>query len=245
MKENKTIYIASDFHLKFVETPDDKERRKRVLAFLDSIKEDADVLILNGDIFDLWYVWKKVIIKGYFDVYKKLADIKEAGCRIIFISGNHDFLFRDFLTESLGIEVHQTFFNEVINDTKIYVTHGDQLTRNDIRYRFYNSLMRSNLVMKFFELMHPDLALKLGIMMSRTSRNRKKNTPKYVAMGKEMDNKAHKLLKENDIVALAHSHVPKKEITKDGIYLNSGGWLFGGSYIKIQEDKVEVVQFKM
>ncbi|MDA3814674.1 MAG: UDP-2,3-diacylglucosamine diphosphatase, partial [Candidatus Cloacimonetes bacterium] len=59
------VYIASDFHLKFVENAEDKKRREKVLSFLDSIKDDADLLILNGDIFDLWFVWKKFIIKGY------------------------------------------------------------------------------------------------------------------------------------------------------------------------------------
>ena len=244
MKDNLNIYIASDFHLKFHENEDDKERRFRVLAFLDSIKDDADILILNGDIFDLWYVWKQVIIKKYFDIYKKLADIREKGCRIIYIAGNHDFMFRDFLTDSIGIEVYSDFFNETINNKKIFVAHGDQFTGNDIRYRFFRGLMDSKFIMRFFELMHPDLALKLGIKMSRTSRNRTKNSPKYKAMGIEMDAKATKLLKENDIVIFAHSHVPKKVETKDGLYFNSGGWLSSGSYIKIKT-KAELLQFEI
>ena len=95
------VYIASDFHLKFAENLEDTKRREKVIVFLDSIKDDADLLILNGDIFDLWFVWKKFIIKGYFPLLIKLNQLRENGVRIVFIADNHDFWFNDFLTETL------------------------------------------------------------------------------------------------------------------------------------------------
>jgi len=42
----------------FVENIEDTKRRKNVIDFLESINDDADLLILNGDIFDLWYISK-------------------------------------------------------------------------------------------------------------------------------------------------------------------------------------------
>ena len=168
MKENNTIIVVSDFHLKFYETTE--ENNSKVLKFLRSIIGKADVLILNGDIFDLWYTWKTVIIKGYFDFLKVLADIQESGCRIIYIAGNHDFLFRDFFSDFLNIEIKKEYFAETINNYKLFIAHGDQYTKNDLRYQLFRALMRSKFVMKFFEIIHPDIGLKIGKRMSRTSR---------------------------------------------------------------------------
>ena len=89
MKENNTIIVVSDFHLKFYETTE--ENNSKVLKFLRSIIGKADVLILNGDIFDLWYTWKTVIIKGYFDFLKVLADIQESLYSLLKMNRNLNF----------------------------------------------------------------------------------------------------------------------------------------------------------
>ena len=137
------VYFASDFHLKFIENQEDKERREKVISFLDSLVGNADLLVLNGDVFDLWFTWNTVMIKGYFPILKKLADISESGCRIVFTAGNHDFWFRDFLTDYLDIELFEDSFSEVIDGKSVYVTHGDLYTKNDFRYKLFRSLVRN------------------------------------------------------------------------------------------------------
>ena len=167
------VYFASDFHLKFTKKNIDTEQHKKIISFLDSLIGNSDLLILNGDIFDLWFVWKTVIIKGYFPILKKLADLRESGCRIVFIAGNHDFWFRDFLTNFLGVEIYPDSFSETIDDMKIFVSHGDLYTTNDFRYKIFRSLIRKKFFKKLFELFHPDFSLALGKLLSRSSRDRK------------------------------------------------------------------------
>ena len=48
-------YFLSDLHLGAPYFTDSKEAEKRVVSFLDEIKDDAEVIYLLGDILDYWY----------------------------------------------------------------------------------------------------------------------------------------------------------------------------------------------
>lgn len=238
------VIIASDFHLKFHENEEDLQRKNRVLNFLDSLIGEIDLLILNGDVFDLWFTWKNVIIKGYFPVLKKLADIKEKGCRIVFIAGNHDFWFRDFLTNFLDIEVYRNSFIEEIDGNKILVSHGDLYTSNDWRYKLFRSLVRNRLVMKIFELLHPDLALGIGRLMSRSSRKKRTSKDLTIKREKGLIKFARKQLKIFDIVIMGHSHLPKIEKFENGIYANAGDWILNNTYLEMIDGEIKLIKYK-
>jgi len=238
------IFIVSDFHLKFNEKLEDKERLQRVLEFLTSLENKADMLILNGDIFDLWYAWNSVIIRGYFPILKKLSELQEKGVRLVMTAGNHDFWFKDFLTKEIGVEVYPKSFVEVLDGNNIFVNHGDWFTANDWRYKLFRSLVRNKLVMKFFELLHADIALGIGKMLSRSSRDRKMAPKLKQRKESGLVKFAKKALDKYDIVVLGHSHSPKLEKYKNGIYVNSGDWIEHNSYIKITDGKLELLEFK-
>ncbi|MCK4311627.1 MAG: UDP-2,3-diacylglucosamine diphosphatase [Candidatus Cloacimonetes bacterium] len=239
------VYIVSDFHLKFSDNPEDLEQQDRVITFLNSLIGKADLLILNGDIFDLWFVWKTVIIKSYFPILKKFADLRESGCRIVFIAGNHDFWFRDFLVNILGIEVYNNNFIETIDGVKIFVSHGDLYTSNDMRYKIFRSIIRNRIVMKLFEMFHPDFALGLGKMLSRTSRKRKISITIYKKKERGLIDFAKKQFKNYDIVVMGHSHLPKLEKYENGIYANAGDWIINNSFLKIIDGNIELCKYKI
>jgi len=236
--------IASDFHLKYKPSQEDKLREKRVLNFLKSLKGNTDLLILNGDIFDLWIEWSYVIISDYFPILKVLSDLKDSGCRIIYISGNHDFWFGDFLKKEIGIEIHQDVFNEKVGNHRLYVTHGDLHTVNDLRYHIFRKIIRSSIIKFLVKLIHPSLSLKLGKLLSRSSRNRVYPTELKEKKEKGLLKSAENLLKNNDIVAMGHSHQPKIININSGYYLNSGDWLIHNSYCEIDGESVVLNYFK-
>ena len=238
------VIIASDFHLKFHENEEDRDRRKRVIKFLDSIIGKTDLLILNGDIFDLWFAWNNVIIKGYFHILKKLADIRESGCRIVFIAGNHDFWFRDFLTNFLDIEVYNNNFTDEIDGQKILVSHGDLYTSNDLRYKLFRSIIRNRFVMWIFEIMHPDFSLGIGKIMSRSSREKRTSTELMQAREKGLIEFAKKQFKHFDIVVMGHSHIPKLEKFENGIYANAGDWIKHNSYLAISDGEIKLIELE-
>ena len=64
--ENKKIYFASDQHLGAPTPEASLPREKKFVAWLDEIKEDAEVLFLLGDLFDFGLNTKPLFQKGLF-----------------------------------------------------------------------------------------------------------------------------------------------------------------------------------
>lgn len=238
------VIAVSDFHLKYQENEEDKQRRIRVNRFLKGLIGKTNVLILGGDIFDLWYDWKTVIIRDYFETLKILSEIRESGARIIFLSGNHDFWFNGFLTETIGMEVYDTHFSGLIGDKKYFITHGDLYTVNDTRYQIYRKFIRSFLPKLFFKCLHPHLSLKLGRILSRSSRNR--TIPAILQEKKEKGllKSAEEFLKTHDYVIMGHSHQPKIVKINQGWYINSGDWIVNNSFILIENDQPDLIYVK-
>ena len=239
----KRVIIASDFHLKFVETEDDKKRRKRAIAFIESLKGNTELLILGGDIFDLWFAWDKVIIRGYFSFLCALKQLRDSGCRIVFVAGNHDFCFEGFLADEIGLEIFSDNFTDKIQNKNILVNHGDLYTANDLRYKLFRSFTRNKIVMNCFKLIHPAWVLSFGILLSRSSRDRK--VPKKLKIAKEqgLENFACSQFDKFDLVILGHSHNPKIVEYKNGTYANCGDWIIYNSYLELIAGKPELKYF--
>ena len=72
---------------------------------MDSIKKNAQVLFLMGDLFDFWHEWKYVVPKGYIRVLGKIAELKDCGIDIYFFVGNHDLWMKNYFEVELGIPV--------------------------------------------------------------------------------------------------------------------------------------------
>ncbi len=236
--------IASDFHIKFNETLEDTERRALIEDFLNSLIGNTDCLILAGDIFDLWAEWDKVIIKQYFSVLSILSNLKKSGCRLVFLSGNHDFWLEGFLSEQIGFEIYQDYFTSHFDDKKVFVSHGDLYTKNDLRYQIFRRIIRANIVKKIFRFIHPDWSLKIGQKMSRSSRDRK--DPQELVMAKEngLQEKAKQLSSEYDLIVMGHSHRPKKLEIQSSLYINCGDWLNNFTYCKLENGNADLLKFK-
>ena len=240
----KAVFV-SDAHLKFIENWEDKIRRTKFLSFLATLKGNTDLLVLNGDIFDLWVAWKHVIIKEYFPVLNILSDLKSSGTRLVMTAGNHDFWFSGFLREEIGIEIYPNSFIETINGKKFFVNHGDRFTKNDLRYQIFRSIIRNQIVKGIFSLIHPDLALEFGIMMSRSSRKRKIPLKRRELMVRSLKDAARKLLisGEYDYIIFSHSHVPVMVDFEEGVYANCGDWVTHSSYLEYIEGKLILKEY--
>ena len=103
---DKKIYFLSDFHLGAPDAQKSLIREKRVVAFLDEIKNDAAEIFIVGDMFDFWYEYRKVVPKGYVRLLGKLAELTDAGIPIHFFVGNHDMWMRDYFQKELNIPVY-------------------------------------------------------------------------------------------------------------------------------------------
>jgi len=71
-----------------------------LLRYLKSIR--PEVLVLNGDIVDIWQFSKNYWPASHMRVVRYLAGLAAKGTKIYYLTGNHDELLRKFAGLKLG-----------------------------------------------------------------------------------------------------------------------------------------------
>ena len=102
----KNVYFLSDAHLGSLAIPHARMQERRLVRFLDSIKEKAAAVYLLGDMFDFWNEYKYVVPKGYTRFLGKLSELTDMGVEVHFFTGNHDLWTYGYLEEECGVIVH-------------------------------------------------------------------------------------------------------------------------------------------
>ncbi len=164
-------YFLSDLHLGAPYFSDSKEAERRIVSFLDSIKEDANVIYLLGDVLDYWYEYRYVVPRGFVRFFGKLAEMADRGIRIVWFIGNHDIWIFDYLPTELGIEVVDGSLVEEIDGRYFYMTHGDGVGRLKPSFRFIRSLFRNKICQKLFSGIHPRWTIPFAYSWSDHSRH--------------------------------------------------------------------------
>lgn len=163
-------YFLSDLHLGAPYFPDSRESEKRVVDFLDKIKEDADVIYLLGDILDYWYEYKHVVPRGFVRFFGKLAELSDMGIRIVWFIGNHDIWIFDYLPNELGVEVVDGYAIEEIDNVKFLLTHGDGIGKLKPSFKILRKLFRNRFCQFLFAGIHPRWTVPFANNWSRHSR---------------------------------------------------------------------------
>ncbi|MDE5808187.1 MAG: UDP-2,3-diacylglucosamine diphosphatase [Muribaculaceae bacterium] len=164
-------YFLSDLHLGAPYFSDNKVAEKRVVSFLDSIKEDADAIFLLGDVLDYWYEYRYVVPRGFVRFFGKLAELSDRGVRIVWFIGNHDIWIFDYLPSELGIEVIDGYLVEEIDGRKFFMTHGDGVGKLKPTFKIIRSLFRSRICQKLFAGIHPRWTVPFAYRWSDHSRH--------------------------------------------------------------------------
>src|SRR5690554_815564 len=127
----KKIYFASDFHLGTRPLSASAERERRIVAWLEHIRQDAAELYLMGDVFDFWFEYATVVPRGYIRFLGKLAELADAGVRITLFKGNHDMWMFGYLEKELGARIISDELVLERNGKLFYLHHGDGLVPGD------------------------------------------------------------------------------------------------------------------
>ena len=241
------ILAISDCHYKYHSTNSaDADNAAALISFLKQSIGKYNLVALVGDIFDLWFDGKYTIVKQYFHLLRVLADLHDAGARIVFVSGNHDFWFGDFLPHYIGCEIYPDGVSIEADGKIIRFEHGDTRTVNDLRYQLYRRVIRHSFAKSLFSLLHPDFALRLGTLLSRSSRDRKDNPALRRRKAQGLKLYAQKLINRHkaDVVVMGHSHSPELIPIAHGYYANCGDWISHRSYIEINCGKPSLHEYK-
>lgn len=232
---DKAIYFLSDFHLGYPDYEASLLREKKVVAFLDSIKEKATAVFILGDMFDFWYEYKTVIPRGYTRILGKIAELSDLGIQFHFFIGNHDMWVHDYFQKELNMQVY--FQPQVFqwNGKKFYIGHGDGLGPYDYGYKFLKKIFRNPLCQFLFGAIHPDLGIGLANYFSQKSR-RKTGMQDSVFLGEDKEwliLYCKDILKTErfDYFIFGHRHYPMDiRLNSESHYVNLGDWIQYFSY---------------
>ncbi len=229
-------------HLKFDRSKTTLERKRKFAGFLSSLPEDTKEIVLLGDIFDFWYEWRYVAPSYHFDLFCLFNKLINSGIKITYVAGNHDFMLGRFLKEEVGIECVQ---DEIVirhGKIRIWASHGDGLAESDKGYRFMKKVLRSRICNFLFRtFIHPDLAVKIANIASKTSRKHRKICK--TAINEYLDFAAGKLAEGYDAVITGHRHLPQRTVTENGVFVNTGDWMKHFSYAVFDGKKISIGKY--
>lgn len=226
MKKRKLdLAIISDVHLGTYGS-----HAVELYNYLNSIK--PKILVLNGDIIDIWQFRKSYFPKAHLKVIKKIIDLASKGTKVYYITGNHDELLRKFSDSFMGNFCVVDKLVLDLDGNKAWIFHGDV---------FDASVQHSKWIAKLGGLGYDYLILfnrfvnwilkKLGKEPYSFSRKIKASVKKAVKHISDFENTATELAIEKgyQYVICGHIHEPKiiRKENKNGtvLYLNSGDWV--------------------
>lgn len=156
------IAVVSDAHLGHAPEATGAAFR----AFLKSVPAMANHLVINGDLFDFWFEYRRVIPKSAFSTLTALSELRAGGVRLTVIGGNHDRWGGDFWVEQLGAEFHPESVELELAGRRTFLAHGDGLAESRWASRVMYRVTHSPATAAVFRLLHPDLGFWLADRLS-------------------------------------------------------------------------------
>ena len=222
---NPEISVISDVHLATYAS-----KAKELVRYLKSVRPKK--LVLNGDFIDSWRFSRNYFPKSHLKVLRQLIKMMEQGTKVIYITGNHDEIFRRFNNTKMG---NFSIVNQLeleMNGQKIWIIHGDIFDLIIHQAKWLAKLGAAaygliSLLNRFVNLLFKSLKAKeIIIYKSLKDRIYKDKTvlTKFETSIGEMA-----ALKDYDVVICGHTHIPvDKNITVKGHtvrYINCGDWV--------------------
>ena len=223
-------------------------RAKELLNYLKTIQ--PKVLILNGDIIDIWQFNKHYFPKSHMSVIKHITALLSKGTEVYYITGNHDEMLRKFKGFQLG---KFKILNKLvldIDDKKAWIFHGDvfDVTMQHSKWlaklggKGYDALILINTCINWISNL-----LGYGkLSLSKKIKNSVKSAVKFI---NNFEKTASDIAIENeyDYVICGHIHQPEiKEITNPKgktMYLNSGDWIENLTALEYTDKKWNLYEY--
>lgn len=231
---SKKAYFISDCHLGADHMEDTRANERKLVAFLDSIKEDAAELYLLGDVLDYWFEYRNVVPRGFVRFFGKLAELADSGVKITWFIGNHDIWIFDYIPSELGIEVIDGMAKKEILGSVFEMQHGDAIGGN-LKFRVMRRFFRNRFCQWLYSGIHPRWTVGFASGCSRRSRLKKSvvgewPTNLYESLKKYVETR---IANGSDVryFIFGHLHNRKVETLPDGrLLVILGAWVNDASY---------------
>lgn len=232
-------YVISDAHLGHA--PAEVERA--LLQFLRALPGHAGSLMINGDLFEFWFEWKRVVPRSGVRALAALMDLRDAGLPVTMIAGNHDCWGGDVLRDA-GVTFLEGPWTGTLGGWQARVEHGDGLrSKEDRGYRALRRVLRNRLAISAFRTLHPDWATRLAMGSSHASRTYQ---PRDEGRGlREVARATLAADRAVELLIYGHSHVTALERMPSGnVYANAGSWLDAPTYLLVTPERVALREWR-
>lgn len=246
----KKIYFASDQHLGAPTAEASFPREQKFVAWLDTVKQDAEAIFLLGDLFDFWFEYKTVVPKGFVRVLGKLAEIRDSGIPIYFFVGNHDLWMHDYFEKELNIPVYHDNQTFTFHGKSFLIGHGDGKGPGDKGYKRMKKVFTHPVSKWVYRWLHPDLGVKLAQYLSVKNKLISGEADvKFLGEDNEwlVQYCKRKLQTQHyDYFVFGHRHLPMTiTLNEQSTYINLGDWIGYFTYGVFDGAQMTLEKFKL
>ena len=183
----KNVYFLSDAHLGSLAVSLRRMQERRLVNFLDSIKNKAAAVYLLGDMYDFWHEYRTVVPKGYTRFLGKISELTDRGVEVHYFVGNHDLWMGNYLERECGVTLHRDSSVMEIYGKVFYLAHGDGLGSTDRKFRFLRAMFHNRVCQRLFAAVHPRWGIAFGREWARRSRLKRVDGKEPPYMGEERE----------------------------------------------------------
>ncbi|MCB9246707.1 MAG: UDP-2,3-diacylglucosamine diphosphatase [Flavobacteriales bacterium] len=220
------VLVLSDIHLGTYGC-----RATELLNYLKTV--EPKVLVLNGDIIDIWQFSKRYFPGSHMKILKYITSLLARDTKVYYVTGNHDEMLRKFEGFRIGtLEITNKLLLE-LDGQKAWIFHGDvfDVTMKHSKWlaklggHGYDALILLNTFVNW-------VSVKLGrgrISLSKRVKNSVKSAIKHIS---DFEETAISIALSNryDYVICGHIHQPCDRVVRGDEgnsvrYLNSGDWV--------------------
>jgi UDP-2,3-diacylglucosamine pyrophosphatase LpxH len=245
-KREVDIVVISDVHLGTYGC-----HAKELLKYLKSIK--PKILILNGDIIDIWQFSKSYWPEAHMKVVRRILKFVTEGTPVYYLTGNHDEMLRKFADFNMG---SLQLLNKVvlnIDGKKAWIFHGDvfDVTMQHSKWLAklgavgYDTLIMIN----NFSNWCLNLMGREKYSFSKRVKAKFKDAVKFI---NQFEQTAADLAIDKNYQYVICGHIHQAEIRKmesteqkgNVLYLNSGDWVESLTALEYNDKQWRIFQYK-
>ncbi len=221
------IIFFSDVHI----TRTSVDRATLTLRFISDYCDDADMVVVLGDLFDFYHGYDGYIYPWYRGIADSLKNLVDCGKRVLFLEGNHEFAMGRYFEEYTGVTCAAEMGLD-IEGKKVFLAHGDGFARLSLV-----RLLKRPFFYRIMDLLGPELTWRVVTLVRPFLSHRNK---KYSEVVRDIfrSRARNKLSEGYDVVILGHSHIPDILDIGDGpaakSYLNTGDLATCASFVSYE-----------
>ena len=204
--------LISDLHL----SPEEPALVQAFLALLDDCLALPALkrLFILGDWFEVWIGDDAYLLLSEDErqthwltpLIVKLKQLRVAGCEILIMHGNRDFLLGQPFCNLFGAELIYEPHILSVGQQSYRLEHGDALCIDDKKYQFFRKIMRNRLTQ--WHLLNKSLEKRLAIADKMRQKSQQNNANKAAYIMDVNEDAVIQAVADSDALLHGHTHRP-------------------------------------